>query len=288
MVRDGRTPEGEAQLRLVAKRWPADSSAAQALYLLADLSTDDNDDRAARRTLLQLARQHPGSRQAAAASFRAAIIAYADRHVRGGREGAGRTRRTPADEPGGAGRRSTGRGAPMRPWAIPRARLRGGSEVIARDSMSYYADAAARRLGLPAWGPAASPDTFAVVPDLDSAWRGAPISSTTLMLDDEAALERARLGRSAATSSERLMAAADLMRRNGLPNQAISPGTKGPECRGTARCAPVSIAVPAGIPGGAPGRSQPRRRGCAPRRRAHAAGIAVRSRGDIVGRVRGA
>ena len=51
------------------------------------------------------------------------------------------------------------------------------NEVIARDSMSYYADAAARRLGLPAWGPAASPDTFAVVP----IWihsRGAPISSS--------------------------------------------------------------------------------------------------------------
>ena len=220
MVRDGRAAEGETQLRLVARRWPADSSAAQALYLLADLSTDDNDDRAARRTLLQLAKQHPGSRQAAGASFRAAIIAYAE----GMYEVAAkeldaldeRQRMNPEALASlyWAGRSYSAMGD------TARAALR-WSEVIARDSMSYYADAAAKRLGLPAWGPAASPDTFAVVPDLDSLARRASFLEL-VMLDDEAAMERARLGRSAATSSERLMAAADLMRRNGLPSQAIA------------------------------------------------------------------
>ena len=93
-------------------------------------------------------------------------------------------------------------------------------EVIARDSMSYYADAAARRLGVPSWMPAASPDTFAIVPDLDSMARRADLLDH-VMLDDEAGLERARLGRAAGTSSERLMAGADVMRRHDLPNQAI-------------------------------------------------------------------
>ena len=95
------------------------------------------------------------------------------------------------------------------------------NEVIARDSMSYYADAAARRLGQSPWAPAASPDTFAVVPDLDSLARRANFLDG-VMLDGEAAMVRARLGRSAASSPERLMSAADLMRRHGLPSQAIS------------------------------------------------------------------
>jgi len=220
MVRDGRAAEGETQLRLVAKRWPADSSAAQALYLLADLSTDDNDDRAARRTLLQLAKQHPGSRQAAGASFRAAIIAYAQGMFEVAAkelDALDERQRTNPEALASlywAGRSYSSMGDSARATAR-------WNEVIARDSMSYYADAAARRLGVPAWGPAASPDTFAIVPDLDSLARRANFLDH-LMLDDEAAMERARLGRSAATSSERLMSAADLMRRHGLPSQAIS------------------------------------------------------------------
>jgi soluble lytic murein transglycosylase len=93
-------------------------------------------------------------------------------------------------------------------------------EVIARDSMSYYADAAARRLGTPPWVPAASPDSFAAVPDLDTLARRADFLDH-VMLADEAGMERARLGRAAGTSSERLMAGADVMRRHDLPNQAI-------------------------------------------------------------------
>lgn len=224
MVRDGRASEGVTQLRLVAKRWPADSSAAQALYLLADLSTDDQDDRAARRMLLQVAKQHPGSRQAAGASFRAAIIAYAegmyevsaqefdafDQKQRASSEAlaslywAGRSYGAMGD---------TGRAAER--WR----------EVIARDSMSYYADAAARRLGVPAWAPAASPDTFVAAPDLDSLARRADFLDH-VMLDDEASMERARLARAAGSSSERLMSGADLMRRHGLPSQAISLARK--------------------------------------------------------------
>ena len=224
MVRDGRTPEGVTQLRLVAKKWPADSSAAQALYLLADLSTDDRDDRAARNTFLQVVRQHPGSRQAGAAAFRAAIIAYADSMY----EVAAKE-----FDAFDAHQRTSSEALPALYWAgrawagmgdTARSAVR-WQEVIARDSMSYYADAAARRLGIPPWAPAASPDTFAVVPDLDSLARRAAFLDR-VMLDDEAAMERARLARAAGTSSERLLAGADLMRRHGLPNQAISLARK--------------------------------------------------------------
>jgi soluble lytic murein transglycosylase len=220
MVRDGRVTEGLAQLRLVVRRWPSDSSAAQALYLIADLSIDEGDDRAARATYRQLARQHPDSRQAAAASFRAAIIAYA-----------GGMYEVAAKEFDAFGEKHRASSEALsalywagRAWAAMGDTARSDirwHEVIARDSMSYYADAAAKRLGLPAWGPAASPDTFAVVPDLDSLARRADFLDR-VMLDDEAAMERARLGRAAATSPERLMSAADLMRRHGLPSQAIA------------------------------------------------------------------
>lgn len=224
MVRDGRADEGVTQLRVVVKRWPSDSSAAQALYLLADLSTDDRDDRAARSTFLQIAKQHPGTRQAGAAAFRAAIIAYAD----GMYEVAAQefdafdeSRRSSPEALASlywAGRSWAGMGDTARSAARWR-------EVIARDSASYYADAAARRLGLPSWAPAAAPDTFVLVPDLDSLARRAALLDH-VMLDNEANLERARLGRSAGTSSERLMAAADIMRRTGLPSQAIALARK--------------------------------------------------------------
>ncbi len=219
MVRDGRATDGVTQLRLVAKKWPSDSSAAMALYLLADLATDDRDDRAARRTFLQVVRQHPGSRQAGAAAFRAAIIAYADSMYEvAAREFDAfdeRQRTSPEALPAlyWAGRAH----AAMGDTARSNARWH---EVIARDSMSYYADAAARRLGTPPWVPAASPDSFAAVPDLDTLARRADFLDH-VMLADEADMERARLGRAAGTSSERLMAGADVMRRHDLPNQAI-------------------------------------------------------------------
>jgi soluble lytic murein transglycosylase len=224
MVRDGRSAEGLKQLRLVARRWPSDSSAAQALYLIADLSTDDQDDRAARATLLQLAKQHPESRQAAAASFRAAIIAFA-----GGMYEVAAKEFDALDQK----HRTSAEALPALYWAGRAYAAMGDTarsdtrwrEVIARDSMSYYADAAAKRLGLPPWGPAASPDTFTPVPDLDSLARRADFLDR-VMLDEEAAMERARLARVAGSSSERLMAGADLMRRHGLPSQAIALARK--------------------------------------------------------------
>ncbi len=220
LVRDGRTAEGVTQLRQVVKRWPSDSSAATALYLLADLATDDRDDRVARSTFLQIVKKHPANRLAGAAAFRAGIIAYADSmyEVAARELDAVDARKGPNPEalPAlyWAGRAWAGMGDTARSAVRWR-------DVMARDSMSYYADAAARRLGVAPWAPAASPDTFTAVPDLDSLARRADVLDH-LMLDDEAGLERARLARAAGSTSERLMAAADLMRRHGLPSQAIS------------------------------------------------------------------
>jgi soluble lytic murein transglycosylase len=101
-----------------------------------------------------------------------------------------------------------------------RARAR-WEEAIARDSASYYADAAAHRLGVAPWRPAVSPDTFVAAPDLEVIALRADLLDR-VMLDNEALAERARLGVAAGASSERLLTAGDLMRRHALPNEAIS------------------------------------------------------------------
>lgn len=246
MVRAGQTDDGVAQLKKVVKRWPKDSSAAISLYLMADLATDDRDDRAARSMFLQLARQHGSDRLAPSASFRAAIIAYADsmyevaakeldlfdtKH-RGHQDAlaalywAGRAH---------AGMRDTS-GAVVR-W----------QEVIARDSASYYADAAARRLGITPWQPAAAPDTFTAAPDLDSIARRAALLDH-VMMDDEAAVERATLAGVAGNSSERLLAGADLMRRNALPSQAIQLARKAQVAGATRDARLYRLLYPLGFP----------------------------------------
>jgi soluble lytic murein transglycosylase len=174
----------------------------------------------ARNTFLQLARKHPSNRLAGAAAFRAAIIAYADSmyEVAASEFDALDERKGPNPEALPALYWAGRSWASMGDTARSTERWR---DVMARDSMSYYADAAARRLGVAPWAPTASPDTFVAAPDLDSMARRADFLGR-VMLDDEAALERARLARAAGSSSERLMSAADLMRRHGLPNQAIA------------------------------------------------------------------
>ncbi len=220
MVRDGKTDAGVTQLKKVAARWPRDTSAAAALYLLADLATDDSNDVLARSTFLRIGKQYPASHQAVAAGFRAAIIAYADAMYE---VAAGEFDAFDAHHP------NSGEGMAAlywsgRAWAgmgdTARARAR-WEEAIARDSVSYYADAAAHRLGVAPWRPAASPDTFVAAPDLDAIALRADLLDR-VMLDNEALAERARLGLAAGASSERLLTAADLMRRHALPNEAIS------------------------------------------------------------------
>ena len=76
MLRSGRLAESRAALRAIARDGRDPASAGSALFLLADLATDEGRDSAARAAFLELARRYPASALAPRAALRAAIIAY--------------------------------------------------------------------------------------------------------------------------------------------------------------------------------------------------------------------
>ena len=219
-VRDGRAAESQALLRRVAQTWPKDSAGASALYLLADLATDDRKDSLARATFRQLVKQQPTSRLAPASAFRAAMIALIDGNARRAAVEFDSLRiRWPQSEEAGssfywAGRAWAGAGdsaAAMARWRL----------AMQWDSTSYYAEQSARRLGVPSWQPAPAADLFVPAPELEATADRAELLDR-LGMDDEATAERARLVRDAGTGAERLLAAADIMRRRGHPSPAIT------------------------------------------------------------------
>lgn len=220
MVRDGRAGDGKVQLERLVRTWPHDSSSAIALYLLADLATDDHRDRDARAYYQRIVREHRTGRLASAAAFRAGIIAYADSMFEvAGTELDNVEERHPDGSEALAALYWAGRA-----WheagdtARANARWR---EVMGRDSASYYADVSARRLGVDPWRPAPVADLFVDAPDLETTAERAALLSR-LMLDDEAAAEKARLARDAGSSGERLLAAASIVSKHGDPSQAIT------------------------------------------------------------------
>jgi len=219
-VRDGRVDESKALLRRVARTWPKDSSAAAALFLLADLATDDRKDSLARATFRELTQRHPTSRLAPGSAFRAAIITYIDGNARAAAlELDSLRQRWPQSEETGAALYWSGRA-----WAAvgdsATAVLRWRS-AMAWDSVSYYSEASARRLGVPSWQPAPAADVFVPATDLEATADRADLLDR-LGMDDEAGAERARFMRDAGSGAERLLAAADILRRRGRPSPAIT------------------------------------------------------------------
>lgn len=219
-VRDGRVDEGQELLRRIVRTWPTDSAAASARYLLADLATDSRQDSLARATFRQVTQRHPGSRLAPSAAFRAAMIAYID-----GRPGTAAVefdslrQRWPKSDEVAASLYWAGRA-----WAdagdSTTARSRWQS-AMAWDSASYYSESSARRLGVASWEPAPADDVFLSAPDLEATAARAELLERVGM-DDEADAERARFTRQAGGAADRLLAAADIMRRRGRPSQGIT------------------------------------------------------------------
>jgi soluble lytic murein transglycosylase len=219
-VRDGRASEGKALLQRLVRTWPRDTAAASALYLLADLATDDKRDSLARATFRRVMQQHPASRLAPASAFRAAMIAFIDGKPRTAAVEFDSLRlRWPMSEEASSSFYWGGRA-----WAgagdTSAARLRWHG-AMAWDSASYYSEASARRLGVAAWQPAPAADVFLAAPDLEATAERAELLER-LGMDDEADAERVRFTRDAGSDAERLMTAADIMRRRGRPSQAIT------------------------------------------------------------------
>lgn len=222
LVRDGQLTEGVSALRDVARRYAGDTAAApSALFLLADLAADRQDDAEARTLLRRLAVRYPASRFAPPAEFRAAIVAFVSGQFgKAAREWDDLARRYPTSDEALAATYWAGRAfaaagdstaAGVR-WAA----------AIKKDSLSYYASLSARRLGQAPWVPAAATDTFAPVPMIDSAIARAALL-TRLGLRQEAELEYRRAANPASEvgTVDYLLAAANALRSAGRAADAI-------------------------------------------------------------------
>ena len=225
LVRAGQVVEGRAALVEIGTKYPKDTTAASsALFLLGDLASDDRADRLARTYYRRSALRFPSSRFAAAARFRAAMVELLTGDAgMAGREFDELARRYPKSDEAPAATYWAGRA-----WSIAgdsvkaTARWRKATE---REPTSYYASLAARRLGQPAWTPAAAVDTFMPVPEADSVVQRASLLGR-LGMADESRREYDRLVRNAESSPERMLAVANALRAQGMASQAIQLGRK--------------------------------------------------------------
>ena len=220
-VRAGKAAVARPHLRAIPSRFPGDTqAAASALYLLADLATDEGRDADARDAWLALARRYPTSTLAPASRFRAAMAAWLAKDARTAaqewealaRDPRGGTERLAATYWAGRARASLGE----TDSALARWR-----EVIVRDSLTYYAMLAARRLGRAVPAPVAQADRAPVVgAALDEAARRALVLDS-LGLGEEADAEYDWIVATAPARAEELLGAAELVLARGHPARAI-------------------------------------------------------------------
>ena len=223
LVRGGQLAAGRTALRAIGRTHAKQAdAAASALYLLADLATDEQRDADARAAFRELARRYPGARLAASARFRAATIAYAAGDYRAAaRELDSLAVSTNAGAEALAARYWSGRA-----WRAAGDTVAANTrwrEAARRDSAGYYGAAASRRLGVTPWTPAPALDSFVSYPDIDSALARATMLRR-LGLEREARWEEDRVARDADTSVDRLLGTAAAFRSHGLASRAVQLG----------------------------------------------------------------
>ena len=208
--------------RLVAVA-PKDTSAANALALLADLATDDGNDAAARRAYLSLTDRFPTSALAARAKFRLGLIAFvAGRYRAAAREWDGLAITAHAED-AIAAKYWAGRA-----WAAAgdtgAARIRWRA-IIAGEPLSYYAGLSGLRLDghapIPTLGPDTTPPPVGAA--IDSALARAALL-TDLGMDVEAKFETDRVARSTSGTFTDLLATGAALARAGDPSRGIAFG----------------------------------------------------------------
>lgn len=221
VLRAGRLAESRTLLRAIPRDFPGDADAAgRALYLLADLATDEGRDEAARAAFRHLAATYPTSGMAPRARFQAAIIAYSD----------GQYRAAAAELDTLEQRYPRASDALAALYWAGRARARLGDEAAAaarwrrvneREPLSYYAVLARRRLGLPTWKPAPDAQPRPAFGTVDSAFARAD-ELDRLGLAPELAREHAWLAATADSSPARLLATAEAFQARGSSSRGIA------------------------------------------------------------------
>lgn len=220
LLTSGTADATRAALRDVVAHFPSDTSAASsALYLLADLSTDDGNDDEARTLFRRLYATYPTVARAGDARFHVGIIDFAHDDMR---SAAAAFDSLPAVMPRAddalAARYWSGRA-----WAaagndkLAEARWRA---VLAQSPNSYYGMLSAARLRVAAWRPPARADSFPTIAAVDSAMARAALLEQ-LGMDVEARFEYDALEASASGSPDRLIATAHAFLDHDQPTRAI-------------------------------------------------------------------
>jgi len=220
LVRDGQFAKGVAALVRVSRKYPGDTAAAaSALFLRADLASDDRDDQEARRLYTVVAARYPTSRFAPTSRFRDAMIALlSDQANVAAQEFEALAERYPrGDEAIGALYWAGRAWADAGDSVTARARWQ---SVTSRDPLSYYAALSAVRLGVRPWTPPAVSDSFAVDPGIDRVVARAALLRR-LGLAAESRWELDRLAHATDSSPDRLLILANAFRSQGMASQAI-------------------------------------------------------------------
>jgi soluble lytic murein transglycosylase len=206
----------------VTRKYPRDTSAASsALFLMADLSTDRQQDADARKLFRRVATRYPSSHFAPAARFRAAIIVFTTGEFgQAAAELDALVKRYPTSEEALAALYWAGRAFASAGDSVTAASR--WEAAARRDSLSYYASLSARRLGRTPWLPAPAADSFIRVSAFDSVIDRARLL-TRLGLRTEAQFEFARLIdlKADTVTVEHLLAAADALRRADRASDAV-------------------------------------------------------------------
>jgi soluble lytic murein transglycosylase len=223
ILQGGDREGARSALRAILHTYRSDVSAASsALYLLADLATDEGRDAAARDAFRTIVRRYPTSDWAATAAFRAGLIAFITGNpATAARELDALRKRHPRGEEALAATYWSGR-AWSKAGNSARARARWRA-VADAEPLSYYAMLSSHRLGEPAWTPPAAVDSFPTNPQVDSTMARAA-ALRQLGLNDAADLEYEQLEEDADQSLDRLLATAVAFRSAGLASRAIRLG----------------------------------------------------------------
>jgi soluble lytic murein transglycosylase len=221
MLRTAAPEDWRAALRAVVRDYPEDSSSATALFLLADLATDEGRDSDARDAFLASARRFPSGPRAPASLFNAAMIAYVQGDFSTAAEefAALRSGFPQSSEVTAA---TYWRGRSLASLGDTTAIAASCGRIRTADSLSYYAGLCAERghLAFRLTAPAKA-DSFVVVPGLDSAAQRI-VELRRLGLEDELVLELERIRAVAGPDAEATLAAANLARELGYGARAIS------------------------------------------------------------------
>ena len=220
LLHAGQTTAARTALRHVTQAYPRDTNVtAPALFLLADLATDDGRDSDARAGFAEMARRFPTSDLAPASLFHAGVIAYAAGSFDVAAKELDRlVERYPRSTDASAARYWAGRSrerAGDRKRASERWR-----EVMTTDPLSYYALASARRLGIAPWKPSQARESVTRSPALQQSADRAELLDL-LGMGTEEGFEYDALA-SVGTSPDSLVAAAEVLKDRGETSRSMA------------------------------------------------------------------